>query len=49
VKTLLRILPYFRDYRLLLIAGYVAVVGNALFNLAVPRLIGIAVDEGVAR
>src|SRR5438552_11015578 len=32
-----------------MVAGYIAVVGNAFFNLAVPRLIGIAVDEGVAR
>jgi len=49
VKTLLRVLPYFKEYRLLMVAGYIAVVGNAFFNLAVPRLIGIAVDEGVAR
>jgi ATP-binding cassette subfamily B protein len=49
VKTLLRVLPYFRPYALLMVAGYVAVVGNAFFNLAVPRLIGVAVDEGVAR
>jgi ATP-binding cassette subfamily B protein len=32
-----------------LIGGYIAVVGNAFFNLAVPRLIGVAVDEGVGR
>ena len=49
MKTLLRVLPYFKEYRLLMLAGYVAVVGNAFFNLAVPRLIGIAVDDGVAR
>ncbi|TMF01050.1 MAG: ABC transporter ATP-binding protein [Chloroflexi bacterium] len=49
MKTLLRVLPYFKEYRLLMVAGYIAVVGNAFFNLAVPRLIGIAVDEGVAR
>src|SRR5260370_24103112 len=48
MKTLLRVLPYFKEYRLLLLAGYVAVIGNAFFNLAVPHLIGIAVDEGVA-
>jgi len=48
MKTLLRVLPYFKEYRLLLLAGYIAVIGNAFFNLAVPRLIGIAVDEGVA-
>jgi ABC-type multidrug transport system fused ATPase/permease subunit len=48
MKTLLRVLPYFKEYRLLLVAGYVAVIGNAFFNLAVPRLIGIAVDDGVA-
>jgi ABC-type multidrug transport system fused ATPase/permease subunit len=49
MKTLLRILPYYRKYRLLMLLGYAAVVGNAFFNLAVPRLIGIAVDEGVGR
>jgi ATP-binding cassette subfamily B protein len=49
VKTLLRVLPYFKPYTLLMVAGYVAVIGNAFFNLAVPRLIGVAVDEGVAR
>src|SRR5215475_13786568 len=49
MKTLLRILPYYKDYRWLLIGGYLAVIGNAFFNLAVPRLIGVAVDEGVAK
>jgi ATP-binding cassette subfamily B multidrug efflux pump len=49
MKTLQRVLPYYKDYRWLMIASYVAVVGNAFFNLAVPRLIGIAVDNGVAR
>jgi ABC-type multidrug transport system fused ATPase/permease subunit len=47
MKTLLRVAPYFKKYRLLLLAGYVAVIGNAFFNLAVPALIGSAVDEGV--
>ena len=49
MKTLLRVLPYFKPYTLLMVGGYLAVVGNAFFNLAVPRLIGVAVDEGVAR
>jgi ATP-binding cassette subfamily B multidrug efflux pump len=49
MRTLLRLLPYFKEYRWLMIASYVAVIGNAFFNLAVPRLIGIAVDNGVAR
>lgn len=44
-----RVLPYFRPYRWLLLGGYIAVVGNAFFNLAVPYLIGLAVDQGVAR
>jgi ATP-binding cassette subfamily B protein len=48
MKPLLRVAPYFKDYRLLLIGGYIAVIGNAFFNLAVPSLIGVAVDEGVA-
>jgi ATP-binding cassette subfamily B protein len=49
MNTLLRVAPYFNKYRHLLILGYVAVIGNALFNLAVPNLIGRAVDEGVGR
>jgi ABC-type multidrug transport system fused ATPase/permease subunit len=49
VSTLLRILPYFKDYRWFMVAGYIAVIGNAFFNLAVPRLIGIAVDDGAAK
>jgi ATP-binding cassette, subfamily B, multidrug efflux pump len=49
MKTLVRILPYYRKYLPLLIGGYLAVIGNSFFNLAVPALIGIAVDEGVAR
>ena len=49
MKTLLRVLPYYKDYRLLLILGYVAVIGNAFFNLAVPNLIGVAVDQGVGK
>ena len=49
MKTLLRVLPYFKPYAWLMAAGYVAVIGNAFFNLAVPRLIGVAVDDGVAR
>jgi ABC-type multidrug transport system fused ATPase/permease subunit len=49
VKTLLRVAPYFQQYRLLLIGGYIAVIANAFFNLAVPHLIGVAVDEGVTR
>jgi ATP-binding cassette subfamily B protein len=48
MKTLLRIMPYYRKYRLLMFSSYVAVVCNAFFNLAVPWLIGRAVDEGVA-
>lgn len=49
MNTLLRVAPYFKKYRLLLGLGYIAVIGNAVFNLLVPSLIGIAVDEGVAR
>ena len=49
MKTLLRVAPYFKKYRLLLVFGYIAVIGNAFFNLAVPSLIGTAVDEGVVR
>src|SRR3984893_5393591 len=49
MRTLLRVLPSYKNYRLLLIAGYIAVIGNAFFNLAVPRLIGVAVDQGVGK
>jgi ATP-binding cassette subfamily B protein len=47
MKTLLRIAPYYSKYRLLLGLGYIAVIGNAVFNLLVPSLIGLAVDQGV--
>jgi ABC-type multidrug transport system fused ATPase/permease subunit len=49
VRTLLRILPYYRNYKWLMAAGYVAVIGNAFFNLAVPLLIGVGVDQGVVQ
>ena len=49
MNTLRRILPYYKNYRWLLVAGYIAVIGNAFFNLTVPHLIGVAVDQGVAR
>jgi ABC-type multidrug transport system fused ATPase/permease subunit len=49
MSTLLRVLPYFKSYRWFMVAGYIAVIGNAFFNLAVPRLIGIAVDDGAAK
>jgi ABC-type multidrug transport system fused ATPase/permease subunit len=49
MKTLLRIVPFYRQYRWLLLLGYIAVIGNAFFNLAVPRLIGVAVDEGIGK
>lgn len=48
MKTLLRVLPYYRKYRWLMALGYLAVIGNAVFNLTVPWLIGVAVDDGVA-
>ncbi|MBV9174972.1 MAG: ABC transporter ATP-binding protein, partial [Chloroflexi bacterium] len=48
MTILLRVLPYFKNYRWLMAMGYVAVIGNAFFNLAVPWLIGLAVDQGVA-
>src|SRR5207237_10465725 len=49
VKTLQRILPYYKNYRWLMIASYIAVVANAFFNLVVPQLIGRAVDQGVSQ
>src|SRR5260370_21642342 len=48
MKTLLRVLPYFKEYRLLLLGGCGAVSGNGFFNLGGAGLVGIAVDEGVA-
>ena len=49
MRPLLRILPYYKNYRVLMGLGYVAVVGNAFFNLAVPWLIGQGIDDGVVR
>ena len=47
MNALRRILPYARPYWLLMVGGGVAVVGNTAFNLVVPWLIGVAVDQGV--
>ncbi len=44
---LLRVLPYAQPYRLLMAGGMLAVIANTVFNLLVPYLIGVAVDEGV--
>ncbi len=43
-----RLLPYARPYRLLMAGGLLAVVGNSVFNLLVPGLIGLAIDRGVS-
>jgi len=45
MKTLQRVLPYYRKYRGLMVASYICVVLNAFFNLTVPQLIGMAVDQ----
>ena len=49
MDTLRRVLPYYRPYVGLLLAGYLAVIGNTVFNLLVPSLIGQAVDEGIVK
>ena len=49
MNTLLRVLPYYREYRSLMVLGYLAVIGNAVFNLMVPWLIGLGVDDGVVK
>jgi ATP-binding cassette subfamily B multidrug efflux pump len=45
MKTLQRVLPYYRKYRWLMTASYFCVIANAFFNLTVPLLIGMAVDQ----
>lgn len=47
MKTLLRLLPFTRPYRPLMVGGLAAVIGNTAFNLVVPWLIGLAIDTGV--
>ncbi|HEU0167061.1 MAG TPA: ABC transporter ATP-binding protein, partial [Chloroflexota bacterium] len=47
MKTLLRLVPFYRKYTGLFVLGYLAVIGNAGFNLLVPTLVGRAVDQGV--
>jgi ATP-binding cassette subfamily B protein len=47
MDSLLRIRWYARRYRGLMVAAYLAVIGNSAFNLLVPGLIGSAVDQGI--
>jgi ATP-binding cassette, subfamily B, multidrug efflux pump len=49
MKSLLRLRPYFRPYRMLVTIAYLAVLFNAATTLVVPALIGSAVDDGIAR
>jgi ATP-binding cassette subfamily B protein len=49
MNTIFRVMPYYKKYWLPLTGGYIAVVFNSFFNLTVPWLIGIAVDEVVAQ
>ncbi|MBV8083809.1 MAG: ABC transporter ATP-binding protein, partial [Chloroflexi bacterium] len=49
MKTLLRLVPFYRKYTGLFVLGYLAVIGNAGFNLLVPTLVGRAVDQGVGK
>jgi ATP-binding cassette subfamily B protein len=48
MRPLLRLLPYLRNYRLLTVGAYVFLIVNSVLTLIVPRLIGQAVDEGIA-
>jgi ATP-binding cassette subfamily B protein len=48
VRPLLRLLPYLRNYFLLTVGAYLFLIANAVLTLIVPRLIGHAVDEGIA-
>ncbi|HUZ76745.1 MAG TPA: ABC transporter ATP-binding protein [Chloroflexota bacterium] len=47
MKTLLRIWPFFKSYRLLMFFALLAVIAQSLFTLVVPSLTGLAVDQGV--
>jgi ATP-binding cassette, subfamily B, multidrug efflux pump len=47
--ALLRIWPYAQRYKWLMVGGFAAVIGNTVFNLLVPYLIGVAVDEGIVQ
>jgi ABC-type multidrug transport system fused ATPase/permease subunit len=49
MRTLLRLRPYFRPYQMVMVAAYIAVIGNAGFNLLVPGLIGSAIDQGIGQ
>ncbi len=49
MKSLLRLRPYFRPYLGLVTIAYLAVFFNAATTLVVPALIGLAVDEGIAK
>ena len=49
MKSLLRLRPYFRPYWGLVTIAYFSVLFNAGSTLVVPALIGLAVDEGIAK
>lgn len=49
MSPLLRLLGYQRPYWLMTAGAYACVLLNALMTLAVPALIGVAVDQGIAR
>ncbi|HEX3245509.1 MAG TPA: ABC transporter transmembrane domain-containing protein, partial [Chloroflexota bacterium] len=49
MRPLIRLLQYLRNYRLITVGAYICLIGNAVFTLMVPRLIGQAVDEGIAQ
>lgn len=48
MSSLLRLVPYFRPYRWMVIAAYGCVIGQAVTTLLVPSQIGLAVDAGIA-
>jgi ATP-binding cassette subfamily B protein len=43
------LLAFLRPYRLLIIGAYACLLLNAVFTLAVPYLLGIAVDHGITQ
>lgn len=48
MSVLWRILSYLKPYRRTLISGYVAVLLSVAAQLAIPRLVELAIDHGIA-
>ncbi|MDA0352080.1 MAG: ABC transporter ATP-binding protein [Chloroflexi bacterium] len=47
MRTLVRLLSFVRPYRRLVLLGWIALIGAAVFSLLVPKIVGKALDSAV--